>query len=123
MMRALLSGAQGSEIDAEPVIRAVGATLKSNSLDPAFKAETIILPSESVIADRIQVVDPDAIHSGREELRGAIGSALHGELLAAHRTDGAPGDDLSPGAKGVRRLRTVALGLIAAANEREAAQL
>jgi aminopeptidase N len=44
-------------------------------------------------------------------------------LLAAHRSDGAPGHDLSPRAKGIRRLRTVALGLIAAADEAAGARL
>ena len=34
---------------------------------------------------------------------------MRDELLAAHRSDGAAGDDLSPAAKGIRRLRTVAL--------------
>ena len=123
MMRALLAGARGEEIDSEPVIRAIAATLKSNSLDPAFKAEAILLPSESLIADRMEVVDPDAIHQARERLRAAIGSALKSDLVAAHRSDGAAGDDLSPMAKGVRRLRTVALGLLAAAEQGEAAAL
>ena len=123
MMRALVAGAKGEQLDAEPVIRAVAATLQSNSLDPAFKAEAILLPSESLIADRMTVVDPDAIHGSREALRKAIGSALGDALLGAHRSDGAPGDDLSPAAKGVRRLRTVSLGLIAAADEAKAAAL
>jgi aminopeptidase N len=123
MMRALVAGAKRETVDAEPVIRAIGATLKSNSLDPAFKAEAILLPSESLIADRMDVVDPDAIHEARERLRADIATQLHGELLAAHRSDGASGDDLTPAAKGVRRLRTVALGYIAAANEAEAAKL
>ncbi len=123
MMRALVSGARGETLDAEPVIRAIRATLNSNSLDPAFKAEAILLPSESLIADRMDVVDPDAIHRAREELRAAIGSALGDELVAAHASDGAAGDDLSPLAKGIRRLRTVALGLLAAANEAKASGL
>jgi aminopeptidase N len=123
MMRSLLAGARGEEVDAEPVIRAIGATLRSNSLDPAFKAETILLPSESVIADRLEVVDPDAIHRARESLRSAIGSSLHDDMFAAHRSDGVAGDDLSPRAKGIRRLRSLALGFLAAANEAEAATL
>jgi aminopeptidase N len=110
-------------MDSEPVVRAVSATLKSNSLDAAFKAEAILFPSESVVADRMDVVDPDAIHAARERLRAAIGSTLRSQLDAAHRSDGAAGDDLSPAAKGVRRLRTVALGLIAAADQAAAAKL
>jgi aminopeptidase N len=123
MMAALTAGARGEAVDAEPVVRAIGATLKSNALDPAFKGEAILLPSESLIADRLEVVDPDAIHASREELRAAIGSALSGELLAAHRSDGVEGHDLSPRAKAVRRLRTVGLAMLAAADEAQAAFL
>jgi len=123
MMGALTAGARGEVVDAGPVIRAIGATLKSNALDPAFKAEAILVPSETLIAERMDVVDPDAIHASREALRKAIGTALSGELLAAHRSDGVEGDDLSPRAKGIRRLRTVALGLLAGADEAQAAAL
>jgi aminopeptidase N len=123
MMRALVAEAKGDASDPEPVVRAIGATLQSNSLDPAFKAEAILLPSESLIADRLDMVDPDAIHAAREALRKRVGAGLKDGLLAAHRSDGASGDDLSPTAKGIRRLRTVALGLIAAADEAQAAAL
>jgi len=123
MMAALIAGARGEAVDAEPVIRAVRATLQSNALDPAFKAEAILVPSDTLIAERMEVVDPDAIHASREALRKQIGAALHGELLAAHRSDGVEGDDLTPRAKGIRRLRTVALGMLSAADEAQAAAL
>jgi aminopeptidase N len=48
---------------------------------------------------------------------------LSGDLLAAHRSDGVEGDDLSPRAKGVRRLRTVALAMMSAADQAKAAEL
>jgi aminopeptidase N len=123
MMGELTAGARGESIEAGPVIAAMGATLKSNALDPAFKAEAILLPSETLIAERMAMVDPDAIHAARDELRKSIGQALGDTLLAAHRSDGVPGDDLSPRAKGIRRLRTVSLGLIAGADEALAASL
>jgi aminopeptidase N len=123
MMRALVAGAEGRAVDYEPVIRAVAATLQSNSLESAFKAEAILLPSESLIADRTAVVDPDAIHRSREELRTAMGTALSNALAAAHASDGAAGHDLTPGAKGIRRLRSISLGLLAAADEANVARL
>jgi aminopeptidase N len=123
MMRALIAGAEGQPEDSAPVIRAVAETLKSNSLDAAFKAEAILLPSETLTAERMKVVDPDAIHEAREALRKAIASALHDDFLAAYRSEGAAGDDLSPAAKGSRRLRTVALNYLAAADAGEAAAL
>ena len=123
MMEALRSGARGESLDPDPVIRAMGATLNSNALDPAFKGEAILLPSESLVADRMETVDPDAIHRAREALRTAIGISLSNELHAAHRLGGAEGHDLSPRAKGIRRLRTVALSLIAASDAAQAASL
>jgi aminopeptidase N len=56
-------------------------------------------------------------------MRSAIGSALSSELASAFVADGAAGNDLSPAAKGIRRLRSVALGLIAAADPARGAQL
>jgi aminopeptidase N len=123
MMRALVAGARGETADTGAVVDAIDATLKSNSLDAAFKAEAILLPSESLVADRLDMVDPDAIHAAREQLRQAIGSTLSDALLAAHRSNGAEGHDLSPRAKGVRRLRTVALGLLSAADQAQGAAL
>src|SRR5438270_10033811 len=110
MFAALTAGARGEKVDAEPVIRAIGATLKSNALDPAFKTEAILLPSETLIAERMEVVDPDAIHKCREHLRKDI---LKGVGRAAWRdtweVNSDPNFDLSPAAKGRRRLKNVAL--------------
>jgi aminopeptidase N len=123
MMRALVAGVRGEQVDPDAVVRAVGETLRSDSLDPAFKGEAVLLPSESLIADRLEAVDPDSIHESRDQLRRTIGAELSDPLLAAHASDGAAGDDLSPRAKGIRRLRTVALGLLSAADETQAAGL
>jgi aminopeptidase N len=123
MMAALVIGTRGESVDAEPVVRSIRATLNSNALDPAFKGEAILPPSETLIAERLEIVDPDAIHASRDGLRNAIGSALADDLLAAHRSGEVAGDDLSPRAKGIRRLRSVALGLIAAADEAQASAI
>jgi aminopeptidase N len=53
--------------------------------DPAFTAEALALPSESYIAEQMDVVDPDAIHAVRVALRRHLGEALKGELLAAYQ--------------------------------------
>jgi aminopeptidase N len=123
MLRWLIASAKGDVPDIEPVIRAVGDTLRSNRLDSAFKAETILPPSESMIGDRMEVVEPDAIHEAREQLRAAIGTELKGELANAQRGGGLSGEDLSADAKGARRLRTVALNLLAAGDAANGAAL
>ena len=122
MMRALLAGAKGEEMVLEPVVAAMGATLRSNALDPAFKAEALMVPGEGMIAERLAIADPMAIHAARDALRKAAGTALADDLAAA-QAQTASGDDLSSEAKGVRKLRTVSLGLLAAADPARAAVL
>ena len=122
MLRALLAGARGESVDPAPVIAAMRGTLLSNALDPAFKGEALSLPSEGLIGDRMELVDPDAIHRSREALRQAVGAALGDELARAQAAN-ARGTDLSPQAKGVRRLKTVALALLAAGDARRGAEL
>jgi len=123
MLRWLTATARGEIVDPGPVIGAVGDTLRSNRLDAAFKAEAILPPSESLIGDRMEVIDPDSIHAAREQLRFAIGTELAGELANAQRGGGQTGEDLSAQAKGARRLRTVALNLLAAGKPARGAQL
>jgi len=122
MLRWLVTTASGDAVDPAPVVRAVGGTLRSNALDAAFKAEAILPPTESLVGDRMTVVDPDAIHSAREELRALLGAELGSELAGAQRSSSS-GDDLSGQAKGARRLRSIALGLLAAADPAGGAKL
>jgi aminopeptidase N len=123
MLRWLIATAKWEIVDPGPVVRAVGDTLRSNRLDAAFKAEAILPPSESIVGDRMEVIDPDAIHGAREQLRSAIGKELAGELSNAQRGGGQSGDDLSKEAKGARRLRTVALNLLAAGDAAKGTEL
>jgi aminopeptidase N len=122
MYRALIDGTGSGPANAAAVINAMRGTLRSNALDPAFKGEALSLPSEGLIGDRMPIVDPDAVHRSRESLRRAIGTEMAGELAQAQAmTDS--GHDLSPAAKGVRRLRTVALWLLAGGDSTRGAAL
>jgi aminopeptidase N len=122
MFRALLAGVRGEDADPEPVISAMRGTIRSNALDAAFKGEALSLPTEALIGDRMELVDPDAIHASREHVRSAVGSALADELARA-QAKSAPGSDLSPDAKGVRRLKSVSLALLAAGDPIQGAAL
>ncbi len=122
MMRTLVAGASGETADPAAVIAAMGSTLRANALDAAFKGEALIIPGEAMIGDRLDTVDPEAVHTARDALRNAVGSALADELAYAHART-APGGDLSSEAKGIRRLRAIALGLLGAAKPARAAAL
>ncbi|TAN47991.1 MAG: DUF3458 domain-containing protein, partial [Betaproteobacteria bacterium] len=81
--------------------------------DPAFIAEALALPSESFLAEQLEVVDPDRLHAARDRLRRRIAEALKDELLALYRANEVPGP-YSPdaAAMGRRALRNAALGLL-----------
>src|SRR3546814_3594917 len=68
-------------------------------------------------------VDPDAIRRERQALQAAIGAALEAEWRVVLAGDAPPATNLSPGAKGTRRLRGVALAYLAAAGFDDAAPL
>jgi aminopeptidase N len=123
MLGSAIAGARGEQVDSDPLVRAVASTLKSNALDAAFKAEAILLPSESLIGDRMDLVDPDAIHESRDRLRTLIGQGLRQVLLDTYGGAAPGGADLSPAAKGARRLRSVVLGYLAAGDGSEGAAL
>src|SRR6185436_2439376 len=93
-------------------IEAMGKTLREP--DQIFAAEVLTLPSESFLAEQVDVVDPDALHEARNRLRRALAAALQDELLATYRqleSRGAYRPD--PVAIGRRSLRNTCLGLLA----------
>jgi aminopeptidase N len=122
MLRELIAGTRGEPVDTATLIRVIGNILTSTSLDAAFKAEVILPPSESVIGDRMEWVDPDAIHAAREQLRATIGAELRDELRRAQSVT-TTGNDLGIASKGARRLKSVSLGLLAAGDSKSGAAL
>jgi len=107
---------RGEKVALDPsFIEAFFNTLTDPRLDLAFKAEALSLPSESYLADQMEVADPDAVFMAREEARRAIAAALGDRLLEAYegnREDGAY--RLDPEAMGRRALKNAALSYLAA---------
>ena len=114
MLDTLVAAAAGNAADHPAVIDAVAQTLRGRGDDPAFVAEAVLLPSEAFIGDQMLTVDPDAIRRERLALQAAIGRALEDEWRAILAGKAPPATDLSPHAKGERRLRGVALAYLAA---------
>jgi aminopeptidase N len=107
------------------LLEAIAATLQAASRDAAFAAEALLLPTESLLADDMTVVDPDAIHAVREATRGALGRALAAEFAAAYDGFGhEPAHDNSGAAMAGRALKNAALAYLTAAGDasRAAAQ-
>ncbi len=108
------------------IIGAFRSSLADNALEDAMRGELMVLPSETYLFEAMatgeRLADPGAIHAAREGLKAAIGTALAGELAALHARASAVAHD-DPAGRGARKVKTIALGLIAAADPAKAAQL
>jgi aminopeptidase N len=114
MLDTLVAAVATGRGDHGAVVDAVRETLRNPELDRAFVAEAVLLPSDNFIGDQLAVVDPEAIFRAREALRRDIGRALEGDWREAYESARAGAFGYSPEAKGKRRLKTVALGYLAA---------
>src|SRR5579883_2779671 len=122
-IQSLQRGAAPTAIDPD-LVAAMRRTLAGAEDDPAFAAEALMLPSEAFLADRMAVVDVDAIHAARESARAELGHALASEFTAAYEALQDPGPYRIDGAAiGRRALRNTALGYLAAADADRGAAL
>jgi aminopeptidase N len=97
---------------------AIGAILRDAGQDPAFAADAMLLPNESLLADAMEVVDPEAIFAVRNAARAALGAALKDEFESVIQIFGDVGpDDLSAYAMGARAVKNAALSYLAAAGD------
>ncbi len=123
MLDTLVAATVEGRADHRAVVDAVANALGDAALDRAFVAEAVLLPSESFIGDQLVTVDPDAIFAAREALRRDLGRALAAQWRAAYDEGDGHAYAYSPAAKGLRRLRNVALGYIAASDAADTAEL
>jgi aminopeptidase N len=121
-VESLKSGARPSVPQA--FLDAASRILEDAPKDPAFAAEALALPSEGTVAEQMELVDPDAIHAVRNELRRSLAAAFQNELLETCRAHRIPGP-YSPDAAsaGKRSLRNAALALLMELDDAEARAL
>lgn len=97
-------------------IGALGQLLSNDSLDPAFRAAALDLPSEEdilrAVRDEGRIPDPIRIHDCRQEMRTAIAEQLHATFYRLFREMEVPGP-YRPDAKDAGR-RALRLGSLSA---------
>ncbi len=71
----------------DEVIDAYRQALTDPQIDKALLARIMTLPSESYIADQMDVVDVEAIHAAREFMRHSLAQALREELLQTYQAN------------------------------------
>ena len=118
LARASLIAMAGGAAPSAAHLDAVAALIGDESLDPAFRALILRLPSEDEVAQAIfasgAAPDPDAIHRARETLGRTLAerhAALLEQIWDSAATEGPYSPDAAP--SGQRALRLACLGLLA----------
>ncbi|WP_296446609.1 aminopeptidase N [Rhodoferax sp. UBA5149] len=92
-------------------LEAMRSVLRHPALDAAFKELVLTLPSETYIAEQLDVVDPQRIHAVREAMRAQLATALAADwqwAFEAHSDNGSYRPDAL--SAGRRALAGMALG-------------
>ncbi|MBK1684853.1 aminopeptidase N [Rhodoferax fermentans] len=102
-------------------VEAMRAVLRHPTLDAAFKELVLTLPSETYIAEQLDVVDPQRVHAVREAMREQLARELLADWEWAFETHKANGsyrpDTLSSGRRALAGLALNYLCLAARSSE------
>ena len=107
---------------ANAIATAMRAIVTDDQLDDSMRGELMVLPTTTYLFEQFDKADPDAIHREREGLKAMLARTLAGELAALYdRAEKVPfdGDD----ARGARKVKSLALGFMAASDPSRAAEL
>jgi aminopeptidase N len=114
LLRGIAAKRGGKSFEApHAFVDAFARVLRDGPQDPAFSAEALSLPSETYLAEQMDVVDPDAIHAARTELRRQLARTLRAELAGMYDSLTVSGP-YSPDAQsaGKRALRNLCLAYL-----------
>ncbi len=104
----------GAEPDLpDAFVSALRALLLDDAADPAFTAEALALPSESALADRMEVIDVEAVHEVRETVKATLALRLEDAFAYVHDANLPRGPyRFEAGDAGRRSLKNLCLGYL-----------
>jgi aminopeptidase N len=100
------------------IINALSKLLSDDTLDAAFRDLVLTLPSESMLSEQVEVIDPQAIHQARRALRRFLAYSLQATLQQIYVSNEVIGPySPEPHHTGRRALRNNALSYLAELRE------
>ncbi|MDP4074545.1 aminopeptidase N [Acidovorax sp. A1169] len=113
------NGPTSGDILPAAVVDALRSVLRNPALDAAFKELVLTLPSETYIAEQLDVVDPQRIHAVREGMREQLALALKADWeWAWEQNQDTGGYSPDPVSSGRRSLSGMALHMLCIAAQR-----
>jgi aminopeptidase N len=106
---------------ADSVIQAFGRVLRDETLSPAFREQALMLPSESYLAEQMDVADPAAVHAARRFFRARLATVLRADLIDIYQAHQTPGPyQPSAADAGQRALKNLALSYLSELDDAQA---
>ncbi len=87
----------------EAYLAAMRQVLQDSKLDAAFKELVLTLPSETYLAEQLDVVDPQQIHDVREAMRLQLATSLQADWAAVYEANQDTGNYMPDAASSGRR--------------------
>ena len=104
--------------DMAVLVDAWRAVLEDHSVDSAWRARALALPSEKVLAERMSEIDPVALALARDHVRSGLGQRLASQFHAAVVANQTPGDySPDPVSAGRRDMKNLALAYLSAGGD------
>ncbi len=119
-----LAGDDNASLTLDPgLVAAFERVLGDETLDGSIKAMTLALPSEELLGQALDVVDPAAVHGARSFLVRELGRALRPQWLATYEAHSTGPDDINKREIDRRRIKNRALQYLAALGDQETTAL
>ncbi|EKX51260.1 hypothetical protein GUITHDRAFT_85149 [Guillardia theta CCMP2712] len=115
-----MQAGQAMQLNAK-LVDAVRRTLLDTSLDKSLQAYALTLPNLQNLAESMEIVDPDALVDAYKFTKKEIARSLRDHLLKTYEANLLPEDSFRNDAEaiGMRRLKNVCLGYLAALGDKE----
>ena len=95
------------------LIKAIGKVLENDALDPAIKAEILLLPTEGILSELQKTIDVETTHAVREATIRQIAEDLRDKLLKTYKQASSHEPyQFNPEAVGKRSLKNICLSLL-----------
>ncbi|MDP6418571.1 MAG: aminopeptidase N [Candidatus Krumholzibacteria bacterium] len=114
LLRGIEDHRAGRKMSSDPSIQgAFEGVLENPDLDPALAAQALYLPSQNLLAERVEVIDPVAIHEARKHLQRSLAQSLREGFMKAYESNRRNGSySLDPRSMGRRALRNLSLAYL-----------
>ena len=125
----LVPAAQGTLDDSarssgrDAIGTAMNRVLRDQSLDESMRGELLMLPTQTYLMEQMERANPTRLFEEREGLKAWLGSELSDQFIQLYERALSAPSDRSAEARGARKVKTVALTFLAAANPERAIDL